>query len=201
MRRLVDIVVSAALMVLLSPVMLLAAIAIRLDSKGRALFRQTRAGKDGVGFTIYKFRTMRSGLDPDAASPALEDDPRLTRVGAFLRKSKIDELPQLINVLRGDMTLIGPRPEIPRFVAHYTPRQREVLVARPGLTGPAQIQYTTREARELAGAADAERFYIESILPGKLEKDLEYARVRSLRSDLAILLKTCAVALTLGRRG
>jgi len=205
LRRLADIAVSSAMLVLLSPLMLLAAMAIRLDSKGRAMFLQTRAGKDGVPFTIYKFRTMFHTMPaeagPDAAAPALRGDPRITRVGAFLRDSKIDELPQLLNVLRGDMTLIGPRPETPRFVAHYTPRQREVLKAKPGLTGPAQIHYAPREARQLEKAADAERFYIERILPEKLEKDLEYMRLRSLRSDLAILLRTCALALTLGRRG
>jgi lipopolysaccharide/colanic/teichoic acid biosynthesis glycosyltransferase len=201
LRRLVDIAVSSALLVLLSPVMLLAALAIRLDSKGRAMFCQTRAGKDGVPFTIYKLRSMRAEAGSDAVTPAGRRDPRITRVGAFFRDSKIDELPQLLNVLKGDMTLIGPRAETPNFVAHYTQRQREVLKTKPGLTGPGQIHYTTMQAASLAAAADAERFYIERILPEKLEQDLEYMRSRSLRVDLSILLRTCAVALTLGRRG
>ncbi len=201
LRRWVDIAVSSTLLVLLSPVMMLAALAIRLDSKGRALFRQTRAGKDGVPFTIYKFRSMRAEAGSDAATPAGRRDPRITRVGAFLRDSKIDELPQLLNVLKGDMTLIGPRAETPNFVARYTQLQREVLKAKPGLTGPGQIHYTTTQAASLEAAADAERFYNERILPEKLEKDLEYIRSRSLGADVAILLRTCAVVLTLGRRG
>ena len=201
LRRFADIMVSGLLLVLTSPVLLLTALAVRLDSRGPALFRQTRIGINAVAFTIFKFRTMR--VEPVSSGVMLGGrvDPRVTRVGAFLRDSKIDELPQLLNVLFGDMTLIGPRAETPNFVEHFTERQREVLTVKPGLTGPGQIDYTTTQASQLEGASDPNRYYIEKILPGKLEKDLDYIRTRSLAGDLAILGRTLLVVLTLGRKG
>ncbi len=180
MRRLLDILISAVLIVILSPVLLLAAAAIRLDSKGPALFRQTRVGKDAVPFTIYKFRTMRVETGSRPVVMGGRRDPRVTRIGSFLRDSKIDELPQLFNVLRGEMTLIGPRAETPNFVEHYDEHQLEVLSVKPGLTGPGQIHYTTNQAAQLETASDPNRFYIERVLPEKLEQDLEYIRTRSL---------------------
>jgi len=201
LRRFIDLLVSASMLALLAPLLLIIAAVVRLDSRGPALFRQERVGKDGALFIIFKFRTMR--LDPAARKVTLggRRDSRLTRVGGFLRDSKLDELPQLLNVLRGEMTLIGPRAETPNFVAHFTPRQRQVLTVKPGLTGPGQILYTTRQAVQLDQAQDPNRFYIETILPEKLEWDLEYLRTRSLRNDLAILGRTMLVVLTLGRRG
>lgn len=201
LRRFADILVSGLLLVLTFPVLLLAALAVRLDSRGPALFRQTRIGINAVAFTIFKFRTMR--VEPVSSEVMLGGrvDPRVTRVGAFLRDSKIDELPQLFNVLLGDMTLIGPRAETPNFVEHFTVRQREVLTVKPGLTGPGQIDYTITQASQLEGASDPNRYYIEKILPGKLEKDLDYIRTRSLAGDLAILGRTVVVVLTLGRKG
>jgi lipopolysaccharide/colanic/teichoic acid biosynthesis glycosyltransferase len=201
LRRLVDVTVSALLLALLSPVLLLAVILVRLDSRGPVLFRQTRVGRDGVPFTMFKFRTMRAETGAGPVTLGGRRDSRVTRAGAFLRASKIDELPQLANVLRGDMTLIGPRAETPNFVQHFTPRQREVLRVKPGLTGPGQILYTTTQAAQLESAADANRLYIEKILPEKLEWDLEYIRTRSLLGDLAILGRTLLVVLTLGRKG
>ena len=196
-----DLAVSALLLAALSPVLLLAALIIRIDSKGPALFRQVRVGKDGLAFTMFKFRTMRAETGAAPVTLGGRRDSRVTRVGAFLRDSKIDELPQLLNVLRGEMTLIGPRAETPNFVEHFTPRQREVLSVKPGLTGPGQIHYTTTQASELERAADPNRHYIEKILPEKLEQDLEYIRTRSFSGDLAILGRTLLVVLTLGRRG
>lgn len=201
LRRVADIVISALLLVLLSPLLLLAAMMIRFDSKGPALFRQTRVGKDAVPFTMYKFRTMHVSHGRRPVTLGGLRDSRLTRMGGFLRASKLDELPQLINVLKGEMTLIGPRAETPNFVEHFTARQREVLAVKPGLTGPGQILYTTTRSAQLDAVDDPNRYYIETILPEKLEWDLEYIRTRSLRNDLAILARTLLVVVTLGRRG
>ena len=201
LRRLVDVVVSATMLALLSPLLALIAALVRLDSKGPALFRQQRVGRHGTLFTMYKFRTMCVEAGAGPVTLGGRKDSRLTRAGAFLRDSKIDELPQLLNVLRGEMTLIGPRAETPNFVEHFTPRQREVLSVKPGLTGPGQILYTTSQARQLEQTSDPNRFYVERILPEKLEWDLEYIRTRSLANDLAILGRTLLVMVTLGRRG
>ena len=130
---------------------------------------------------------------------AAREDVRVTWVGAFLRRSKLDELPQLINVLRGEMTLIGPRAETPELAAQFTPQQREVLSVLPGLTGAGQLLYTTTLSRELEGTADPNRRYLERILPRKIEVDLEYLRSRTLGRDLRILLRTMSVVVTLGR--
>ncbi len=201
MRRALDIVVSAGLLVLLSPLLLLTALLIRLESSGGALFRQERAGKDGVLFTLHKFRTMRPLRGGEEVRLASAADERITPLGRFLRASKIDELPQLLNVLRGDMTLIGPRAETPNFLPYFTAEQRGVLSVKPGLTGPGQIHYTVHQARRIPEGADANRIYIEQILPEKLAIDLDYVRRRSLRGDLIILARTLLVVLTLGRRG
>ena len=201
LRRLIDIVVSSLLLVLFSPILLMAALAVRLDSRGPVLFKQARVGKDGALFTMYKFRTMRVETGARPVTMGGRRDPRVTRVGEFLRASKVDEFPQIFNVLKGDMTLVGPRAETPNFVAHYTPRQREVLAVPPGLTGPGQIRYTTEQADQLEGAADPNRLYIERIMPQKLEWDLEYLRTRSVWSDIVVLGRTLLVVLTLGRKG
>lgn len=200
-RRAVDIAVSLIFLILLSPLLLLAALAVRLDSRGPALFRQVRVGQDGAPFTIYKFRTMDTKTGAAPVTLGGHRDPRVTRVGRFLRDSKIDELPQLLNVLRGEMTLIGPRAETPNFVDHFTQEQRRVLSVKPGLTGPGQIHYTTSQAARLESADDPNRLYIETILPEKLAQDLEYIRTRSFTGDLAILGRTLLVVLSLGRRG
>ncbi|HZI93271.1 MAG TPA: sugar transferase [Patescibacteria group bacterium] len=201
LRRSCDIVVSAALLVILSPLLLVVALLVRLESKGPAFFNQTRVGRNGVPFRMHKFRTMSVETGSGPVTLGGRRDSRLTRVGAFLRDSKIDELPQLLNVLKGEMTLIGPRAETPNFVEHFTARQREVLRVKPGLTGPGQILYTTTQAAQLETVDDPNRHYIEKILPEKLEWDLEYIRTQSLRNDLAIIGRTLLVVLTLGRRG
>lgn len=195
-KRLFDVVIAALALLLLSPLLAAVALWVKLDSPGPVFFRQERVGRHGVPFRIHKFRTMRSG----AAGLAITvgDDPRITRCGAFLRHSRIDELPQLLDVLAGRMSLVGPRPEVPRYVAHYPPALRErVLAVRPGLTDPASIAGIDESAR-LAQAADPEREYVEVILPAKLALAAQYAESATLASDLAVLLRTVR-RLALGR--
>lgn len=201
MRRLIDIVVSAGLLLLLSPLLLVTAFLIRLESPGEALFRQERVGKQGRLFVMFKFRTMRPSESGEEVRLASTADNRITPLGCFLRASKIDELPQLLNVLRGEMTLIGPRAETPNFVELFTEEQRQVLNVKPGLTGPGQIHYTVHQAQQIPEGSDANRIYVEKILPEKLAIDLEYVRNRSLLRDIGILGRTVLVVLTLGRRG
>jgi lipopolysaccharide/colanic/teichoic acid biosynthesis glycosyltransferase len=178
-RRAIDIAVSAVLLVLSAPVLLVAAVAVRLESAGHPIYRQRRAGKDGRGFDVIKLRTMVDGAEHKGAGLAInENDSRITRVGAFLRRTSLDELPNLINVLRGDMSLIGPRPTLPAQVAQYTPRQRGRLQIKPGITGWAQVN----------GRAS---------LPWseRIELDLYYIEHRSLALDARILWRTVAMVL------
>ncbi|MDE2082013.1 MAG: sugar transferase [Burkholderiales bacterium] len=187
-KRLFDLLLAAAALLLLSPLMLAVALAIRLDSPGPVFFRQQRVGRHGVPFNIHKFRSMRDG----AAGPALTvgADPRITRVGAWLRRLRLDELPQLIDVLQGTMSLVGPRPELPRYVAHYPPALRDLALAvRPGITDPSSLAFLD-EAERLAAAADPEREYIERILPAKLQCAADYAARASLGTDLGVLWRT-----------
>lgn len=187
MRRLLDVVLSGLGLVAVLPVVLVLAVAIRWDSPGSPLFQQVRIGKDGVPFRLLKLRTMRpsrgSGLTQGDA------DPRITRVGRWLRRTKLDELPQLWNVFVGDMSLVGPRPEVPQFVAHYTEAQREVLRARPGLTDPASLEGFD-EGAALSQVADPDAHYLEVLMPAKVEAQIAYLATRTLRSDLAIILRT-----------
>jgi len=188
-KRLFDIVASGLGLLLLAPLLLLAAVWVRLDSPGPALFRQTRVGRFGVPFIIHKFRTMR--VEPGAAI-TVGADPRITRSGRFLRASKLDELPQLWDVLRGAMSLVGPRPELPRYVEFYPPAVREaVLAVRPGITDPASLAFS-HEAELLAAAADPDREYREVILPAKLKLSADYAARASLATDLRLILATLA---------
>ncbi|MDP1650915.1 MAG: sugar transferase [Rubrivivax sp.] len=192
-KRLFDLLGATLALLLLSPLLLAAALAIKLDTRGPVFYRQQRVGRHGVPFAIHKFRTMAHG----AAGPALTvgDDPRITRVGTFLRRTRIDELPQLIDVLQGRMSLVGPRPEVPRYVAHYPPGLRErVLAVRPGITDPASLAWID-EGRLLAAAADPEREYVEVILPAKLQRAAEYAERATLATDLAVLWRTLRLLL------
>ncbi|WP_271008538.1 sugar transferase [Paucibacter sp. B51] len=189
-KRLFDVFCAGLGLLLLSPLWMLVAIWIKLDSPGPVLFRQERVGRFGQPFFIHKFRSMR--VDAPALGPQITvgDDPRITRSGHFLRASKIDELPQLWDVLRGAMSLVGPRPEVPRYVALYTPDQRElVLSVRPGITDPASLQFR-HESEILARAADPEREYVEVILPAKLRIAGEYVRHASVWGDLRLILAT-----------
>lgn len=188
-KRLFDMVCAALGLLVLAPVLLLAAVWIKLDSPGPALFRQTRVGRFGVPFTIHKFRTMR--VEPGAAI-TVGADPRITRSGHFLRQTKLDELPQLWDVLRGAMSLVGPRPELARYVELYPADLRErVLAVRPGITDPASLAFS-HEAELLAAAADPEREYREVVMPAKLKLSVDYAARASLATDLRLIARTLA---------
>jgi lipopolysaccharide/colanic/teichoic acid biosynthesis glycosyltransferase len=192
-KRLFDIVVSLAALLLLALPMLAVAAWIKLDSPGPVFFRQQRVGRHGVPFAIHKFRTMRHGAGGLALT--VGDDARITRAGRWLRRTRLDELPQLLDVLAGDMSLVGPRPEVPRYVALYPPGLRErALAVRPGITDPASLAYID-EAALLAAAADPEREYVERILPAKLQAAAAYAERATLASDIAVLARTARALL------
>lgn len=193
-KRLFDLLAAGCGLVLLAPLLLAIALWVRLDSPGPVLFRQCRVGRYGRPFDIYKFRTMAER--PDAGGQlTVGQDPRITRAGHFLRRSKLDELPQLLNVVQGTMSLVGPRPEVPRYVACYPPDvRRDVLSVAPGITDLAAIQYKD-ENTLLGHAADPERTYVEIILPAKLAYYQRYVRERSFWLDLTILARTLAALL------
>ena len=192
-KRLFDIAGATLALLLLLPLLLLSALWIKLDSPGPVLYRQERVGRHGVPFRIHKFRTMAHGA---AGLPlTVGADARITRAGAFLRRTRIDELPQFIDVLQGTMSLVGPRPEVPRYVAHYPPGLRErALAVRPGITDPASLAFID-EAALLSRAVDPEREYIEVILPRKLQLAADYAGQASLRTDVVVLWRTLGVLL------
>lgn len=192
LKRIFDIVVSFVGLVILSPLFLILAIAIARDSKGPVFFKQTRVGRNEVPFKIYKFRTMVEDAEARGMQLTVGDDSRITKVGTFLRKTKIDELPQLINVFKGEMSFVGPRPEVPKYVGLYTEDQRQVLMVRPGITDLASIEYRN-ESELLATADNPEKVYIEEVMPRKIELNKEYIRNMSLVSDMRIILKTIAV--------
>jgi lipopolysaccharide/colanic/teichoic acid biosynthesis glycosyltransferase len=195
LKRTFDLLLASLGLVLLAPLLLAVAAWIKLDSPGPVFFRQERVGRGGRLFRIHKLRTMR--LDAPAQGPAItmHKDPRITRCGRLLRHYRIDELPQLIDVILGQMSLVGPRPEVPRFVALYPPALREqVLSVRPGITDPASLEFVD-EAQLLAQAADAERAYVENILPRKLQRQAEYAQSATLASDVVVLGRTLRVLL------
>ncbi len=190
-KRLFDAIGSALALVLLSPLLLAIALVVKLDSPGPALYRQVRIGRRGVPFRIHKFRTMSCGMPGPPLT--IGNDPRITRVGRVLRRSRLDELPQLLDVLRGAMSLVGPRPEVPRYVAHWPAALRErALAVRPGLTDPSSLAFID-EAALLATAADPEREYIEVILPAKLQRAADYAEHATLASDIGVLWRTVRV--------
>ncbi len=194
LKRIMDILISAAALLALWPLFLLIALAIRLDSRGPAFYRQERVGKDGEPFRIFKFRTMVQDADRKGPEITVGGDSRITRVGAFLRKTKLDELAQLINVFSGEMSFVGPRPEVPRYVRLYTPYQRQVLLVRPGITDYASIAYRN-ENDLLAEADDPERCYVEKIMPDKIELNMRYLREISPATDLKLILKTIAAVI------
>lgn len=189
-KRLFDIVGASVALLLLWPLLLAVALWIRLDSPGPVFFRQERVGRHGVPFRIHKFRTMVTDAPARGLQITVGADPRITRAGAFLRRTRIDELPQFIDVLQGTMSLVGPRPEVPRYVALYPPALRErALAVRPGITDPSSIEFID-EAELLARAADPEREYVEVILPQKVRRAAEYAEQATLWSDLRVLWRT-----------
>jgi lipopolysaccharide/colanic/teichoic acid biosynthesis glycosyltransferase len=191
LKRSLDLVVSICGLLLLSPIFLVTALLVKMTSPGPIFYVGTRVGLNGMLFGCYKFRTMQVGADVAGPGITRHCDDRITPVGRFLRSTKIDELPQLINVLKGQMSLVGPRPEDPRYVATYTPQQRSVLAVPPGLTSLASIRYRNEEA--LLTGEDAERVYFEQIMPDKLRIDQRYLENWSLGLDLRILLYTFVI--------
>lgn len=189
LKRTFDIMFAAVLLVLLCPLLLVFALAVALTSPGGAFFRQVRVGMGGREFKLMKFRSMRPGSEAKGQLTIGGRDPRITGVGYFLRKTKLDELPQLWNVLTGDMSVVGPRPEVPNYVALYTAEQRRVLSVRPGITGMASLDYID-ENELLARATDPEQAYIGEVMPAKLALDLRYVREQSFLLDLRIILTT-----------
>lgn len=190
-KRAFDLLIATLALLLLAPLLLVVALVIKLDSPGPVFFRQERVGRHGVLFRIHKFRTMREGAA--GLSITVGADPRITKAGAFLRRTRIDELPQLIDVLQGTMSLVGPRPEVPRYVAFYPPALRErALAARPGITDPVSLEFID-EAALLAAAVDPEREYVERILPLKVQRAADYAERASLGTDIAVLWRTVGV--------
>jgi len=189
-KRLFDLLGASLALLLLSPLMLAIAAAIKLDSRGPVFFRQQRVGRHGVLFRIHKFRTMVADAPQRGPALTVGADARITRVGRWLRRTRLDELPQFIDVLAGHMSLVGPRPEVPQYVACYPAALRErALSVRPGITDPSSLLYLD-ESEQLARAADPEREYIEVILPRKLQCAADYAAQANLRSDFGVLLRT-----------
>jgi lipopolysaccharide/colanic/teichoic acid biosynthesis glycosyltransferase len=193
LKRTADILLSLIGLVFTIPLSLLSALLVKTSSPGPILYRAVRAGRGGRPFTMYKFRTMVPGADLTGVGITAADDDRVTRTGRWLRKLRLDELPQLFNVLKGDMSMVGPRPEDPRFVDTYDERQRRVLDLRPGITGLAQLEFSDESS--LLDPDDPGGSYIRDILPRKLAVDLYYIRHRSLALDLDICLRTLLLPL------
>ena len=195
MKRIFDIVASGLGLIVLSPLFLILAIWIKLDSMGPVFYRQVRVGRNNKDFRIFKFRSMRVGADKGSLVTIGGHDPRVTRSGYFIRKFKFDELPQLINVFVGDMSLVGPRPEVRHYVDYWTPDQMHVLDVRPGITDPASIKF--RNENELMEQADdPEKYYIEVIMQEKIKLYLEYVEKHSFLYDIGLIFKTFWVIVT-----
>lgn len=192
MKRLFDIIASLIGLILLSPLFLFIAIWIKVDSSGPVFYRQIRVGRNNKDFKLFKFRSMFVDADKKGLLTVGGRDPRVTKSGYFIRKYKIDEFPQLINVMKGDMSLVGPRPEVRRYVDLYTQEQLKVLLIRPGITDLASIRY--RNENELLEAADdPEQFYIKKVMPDKLSINLSYIAEHSFIYDIKLIFKTIAV--------
>ena len=189
MKRLFDIVASGLGLIVFCPLFLILAIWIKLDSKGPVFYRQVRVGYKNKDFRIFKFRSMRVGADKGSLVTIGGHDPRVTRSGYFIRKFKFDELPQLINVFLGDMSLVGPRPEVRHYVDYWTPEQMHVLDVRPGITDPASIKFRN-ENELMEKAEDPEKYYIEVIMQEKIKLYLEYVEKHSFFYDLGLIFKT-----------
>ncbi len=189
LKRVFDFIASLLGLIVLSPLFLVVAILIKLDDGGSVFFRQTRVGQYGKPFKIYKFRTMVENAEKLGAQITKGDDPRITKVGRFLRKYKLDELPQLINVLKGEMSLVGPRPEVPKFVKLFEEDYKEILQVKPGITDYASLEFKD-ENELLKGAENPEEIYIREILPKKIEYYKRYLKEISFTTDLKLIFKT-----------
>lgn len=195
MKRVFDIVASGCGLIVLSPLFLIMAIWIKLDSKGPVFYRQVRVGRDNKDFRIYKFRSMRVGSDKGSLVTIGGRDPRITRSGYFIRKFKLDEFPQLINVFKGEMSLVGPRPEVRHYVDYWTEEQLHVLDVRPGITDPASIKFRN-ENELMEKAEDPEDYYINVIMQDKIKLYLEYVEKHSFWYDIKLIFQTFKVIIT-----
>ena len=195
MKRLFDIIASGMGLLILSPILIVVAIWIKLDSPGPIFYRQVRVGRNNTDFQIFKFRSMRVGSDKGSLVTIGGRDPRITKSGYFIRKFKIDELPQLINVFIGDMSLVGPRPEVRHYVNYWNPDQMRVLDVRPGITDPASIRFRN-ENELLEKAQDPERYYIDVIMQEKIKLYLEYVEKSSFWYDIKLIFQTFKVIIT-----
>ena len=195
-KRGIDVVTAAFGVVVLAPVLLVVAVAVKLEDGGPMFYRGVRVGRHGQPFRMVKFRTMVVNADQIGGASTADDDPRITRVGRKIRRLKLDELPQFFNVLKGEMSLVGPRPEVPQEVACYTEEERELLSVRPGITDWASIRFRD-EGAILKGSADPHETYLRVIRPEKMRLGLEYVRARSLETDMRILAATLKAVVTL----
>ena len=193
-KRTFDLGLATIALLLLTPLFCLGSLLAKLQSKGPVFYKAKRVGKDETLFEMYKFRTMVVNADTLGGSLTTYRDTRITHIGRFLRWTKLDELPNLINVIKGEMSLIGPRPEAPNYVKYYTEIQKQVLQVKPGMTGPSQLA-NRDEAEKLKGQHDPEHYYITELMPKKLALDLHYVATQSLASDIGWLLKTCWVVI------
>lgn len=189
MKRVFDLLLAATGLLVVAPLLLAVAACIWLTDGAPVFYRQLRVGKNGRPFRIWKFRTMVRNADQLGSELTVGRDPRITRIGSWLRKTKLDELPQLWNVMVGEMSMVGPRPEVPYYVDQYTDQQRGVLELRPGITDPASVRFFD-ESAILGTAESSEEMYVRVIMPEKIRLNLEYARRSSLRTDLGIILST-----------
>ncbi|MDL2308621.1 sugar transferase [Bacteroidales bacterium OttesenSCG-928-B11] len=189
MKRFFDIFLSLLTIVILSPFFLVIAILIAIETKGGIFYVQSRVGRDNKDFNLYKFRSMRNGADKKGLLTIGENDNRITKIGYFIRKYKIDEFPQLINILKGEMSIVGPRPEVRKYVALYNEEQLKVLSVKPGLTDYASIAFID-ESNILSNASDPEAYYINKIMPLKIKLNLQYIKNQSLKVDFYIIGKT-----------
>lgn len=193
LRRGIDVILSVLGLFLLSPLLLTLGLLVKWTSPGPAIYTQERVGRGGEPFQIWKFRTMAVGADLAGPLVSGGSDPRVTAIGRWLRAHRLDELPQLVNVVRGDLTIFGPRPEVAHYVAHYTDDERELLRVRPGILGPGAILFAESHAAKLDSVSDPDAYYIHHQLHDKLALDLEYLRNRSCGRELAILVRTLGV--------
>lgn len=195
LKRSFDIFFSFFGLILLSPLLLIIAVLIKSDSKGPVIYRQTRVGKNGMDFEMLKFRSMRPGSESKGLLTVGGKDSRITKTGYFIRKYKLDELPQLINVLKGDMSIVGPRPEVRKYVLLYEENQKKVLNVKPGITDTASIRY--KNENELLESSDnPEEFYIKEIMPNKIKMNLDYLNDRSFFKDIKVILNTLKALFT-----
>ena len=191
-RRVLDLVVAIPAVIVLLPVFVVVAVWIKLDSRGPVFFLQERVGLGGRSFRIFKFRTMVTDAEQRGTQITIGRDPRITPSGHFLRKYRLDELPQLFNVLKGEMSIVGPRPEVPRYVAFYNDEQRQILNFRPGLTSPATIEFSNESEvlSQNADPADPEAYYRTELMPAKIAIDLHYSLCATVWSDCAVIART-----------